>query len=209
MDQDPYPPFEFDQWAASYDETVAAEPRFPFDGYRRALEKVAALAQPRPGMSVLDLDVGTGNLALLFARAGCELWCSDFSSEMLARARVKLPGARFVQADLRSDWPAELDRRFDRIVSAYVFHHFPLPQKVGLLKELAEKRLAPGGRVVIADISFPDITALEAVKKAVGEEWEQEEYWLADEALTALQQAGLRAEYTQISSCAGVYCIQG
>jgi putative AdoMet-dependent methyltransferase len=209
MDYDPYPASHFDDWAASYDETVAAEPRFPFDGYRRALETVLAQAQPEPGMSVLDLGVGTGNLSLLFVRTGCKLWCSDFSTEMLARAQVKLPGAHFIQVDLRAAWPAELEQRFDRIVSAYVFHHFPLELKVKLLAEMAAKRLAPDGRIVIADISFRHAAAREAVKEAVGEEWEEEEYWLADEALQALRQAGLQTVYTQVSSCAGVYCIKG
>ncbi len=208
MGIDPYPASEFDQWAASYDEAAADESGFPFAGYRRALETVFSQAQPRPGMSVLDLGAGTGNLALLFARAGCELWCCDFSAEMLARARAKLPGARFVQADLRAAWPAELERRFDRIVSAYVFHHFPLVRKVSLLAELAANRLAPGGRIVIADISFQNAAAREAVRRAAGEEWEEEEYWLADQALPALRQANLPADYIQVSPCAGVYRIQ-
>lgn len=207
MEQDPFPANDFDEWASSYDSAVAAEPRFPFDGYRRVLETTFAQAQAQPGMSVLDLGAGTGNLALLFARAGCELWCSDYSPEMLSRARVKLPAAHFVLADLRRSWPAELERRFNRIVSAYTFHHFPLEQKVALLVELATNRLAAGGRIVIADISFPDAAAREAVRQSAGEEWEEEEYWLAEESLAALRRAGLKASYTQVSSCAGVYWI--
>ncbi len=159
-------------------------------------------------MSVLDLGTGTGNLAAIFAETGCELWCSDYSAEMLVRARAKLPGAHFVQADLRAAWPAELDRRFDRIVSAYVFHHFPLPQKVALLVELTSQRLLPGGRIVIADISFENAASREMIKRKVGEDWDDEEWWLADEALSALEQAGLLAAYRQVSSCAGVYCLK-
>ncbi len=187
LETDPYPANEFDEWASTYDDTVAAGPAFPFDGYQRTLDEVFAQAQAQPGMSVLDLGTGTGNLALLFARIGCELWCSDYSVEMLTRARAKLPGAHFVLADLRGEWPAELERGFDRIVSAYVFHHFPLKQKVALLGNLVNQRLLPGGRIVIADISFQDTAGLQAVKQTVGDEWNDEEYWLADEALTALE----------------------
>jgi len=207
LGQDPYPASDFDEWAAIYDETIAAESGFPFEDYRRVLQTVLDQAQVAPGMSVLDLGVGTGNLAFLFDRAGCELWCSDFSPQMLARARAKLPAAHFVLADLRGGWPAELERRFDRIVSAYVFHHFPLKAKVALLVELADQRLLPGGRILIADISFQNSAAREAVRRIVGDEWEEEEYWLADETLPALEQAGLRAIYTQVSFCAGVYRI--
>ena len=88
LGQDPYPASDFDEWAAIYDETIAAESGFPFEDYRRALQTVLDQAQVAPGMSVLDLGVGTGNLALLFDRAGCELWCSDFSPQMLARAQT-------------------------------------------------------------------------------------------------------------------------
>ncbi len=181
---------------------------FPFDGYQRALDEVFTQAEVKARMSVLDLGTGTGNLALLFKQTGCELWCSDYSAEMLVRARAKLPGSHIVQADLRAAWAAELDRRFDRIVSAYVFHHFPLPQKVAMLDELAKQRLLSGGRIVIADISFENAAGREMVKRKVGEDWVDEEYWLADDALSALNLAGLHTAYKQVSSCAGVYCIQ-
>lgn len=208
MNPDPFPPSDFDQWAGSYDDSVARNSGFPFDGYRQVLDAVVELAQPAPGLSVLDLGTGTGNLAARLAALGCDLWCSDFSPAMLDLARQKLPQARFVQADLRGPWPAGLDGPFDRIVSAYVFHHFPLEHKVDLLRGLADRRLAPGGRIVIADISFPDPAGLEAVRRAAGGEWEEEFYWIASDALPALSAAGLDFAYRQVSSCAGVYWLQ-
>jgi ubiquinone/menaquinone biosynthesis C-methylase UbiE len=158
-------------------------------------------------MSVLDVGTGTGNLALPFARRGCELWCTDFSEAMLARAREKLPDVHFVRHDLRAALPAELDRRFDRIVSAYVFHHFELDKKVELCRNLAADHLALGGKLIIADLSFRDQTAMEAFARSVGELWEQEPYWLADESVQALSRAGLAVAYAQVSACAGVYTI--
>ena len=126
---DPFPPSEFDAWAESYDENVGLNTGFPFDGYDQVLDTIVKRAGARPGEAVLDLGTGTGNLAGRFARLGCQVWGLDFSGEMLARARQKLPQAIFAQADLRSDWAAELpesfQRRFERIVSAYTFHHFP------------------------------------------------------------------------------------
>jgi putative AdoMet-dependent methyltransferase len=196
---------DFDDWAGTYDESVAID-QFPFFGYQEVLTEAVALAEARPGMSVLDLGTGTGNLALRFARLGCELCCTDFSAPMLARARQKLPDAHFCLHDLRMDLPAELSHPFDRIVSAYVFHHFELDEKVRILHGLLPW-LGPGGGIVIADIAFGNQTALEKVKAAAGEEWEDEYYWLAEQALPALQKAGMRASYRQISSCAGIFVL--
>ena len=44
---------------------------------------------------------------------------------------------------------------------------------------------------------------------SVGDLWEQEDYWLADEALAALEAPDINASYEQVSPCAGVYALQG
>ncbi len=128
---------------------------------------------------------------------------------MLEKAREKLPEAHFVLHDLRAAWPAELDRRFDRIVSAYVFHHFDLDEEGRTVARTWRRRhLAPGGRLVIADLSFPDGPRnAERLLARWATLWEQEPYWLADESMPALWAAGLKAAYVQVSGCAGVYTI--
>jgi putative AdoMet-dependent methyltransferase len=126
---------------------------------------------------------------------------------MLEKARQKLPQAHFALHDLRTDWPPEFDRRFDDIVSAYVFHHFKLEKKVSLCHELVSQRLVRGGRLVIGDLSFPSVAAKDAFSRDIPD-WEEEFYWLADEALTALRKAGLKVAYRQVSACAGIYQIQ-
>ena len=204
---DPFSPDEFDPWAETYDHDVAALNKFPFDGYERALVTVVKFASPRRGMTILDIGTGTGNLALRFARPGCELWCTDFSELMLEKARAKLPEAHFVLHDLRADWPADLDLHFDRIVSAYVFHHFDLAGKVNLCKELVTRRLVPGGRLIVADLSFQDQKEMDAFAASVGDLWEAEPFWLVEESLPALQNVGLKVDYVQVSPCAGVYSI--
>ncbi len=204
-----FPASDFDDWAESYDRTVPADEKFPFTGYAAALETVVARADVQPGMRLLDLGTGTGNLAACFAALGCKIWGTDFSEPMLAKARQKLPAAHFLLHDLRDELPPELAGPFDRIVSGYVFHHFVLDEKVRILTSLVTRHLSPGGRIIIADIAFPDQAALEAVKLAAGDEWEDEYYWMADEAVPAIQRAGLRVEYSPVSACAGVFTLWG
>lgn len=207
MEIDPFPASDFDRWAGTYDQDVLDETSFPFIGYQQVLAAVVRLAQAHPGMRLLDLGTGTGNLAAPFAALGCEVWATDFSAEMLSLARRKLPAVHFFLADLRLGWPPELEGPFDRIVSAYVFHHFDLVQKVSLCAALA-RHLAPQGRLVIADIAFPDQAALDTVRRHLGAAWEEEFYWVADESLAVLRQAGLKADFEQISSCAGVLVVE-
>jgi putative AdoMet-dependent methyltransferase len=204
---DPFPAEDFDDWTKDYDQAVANTENFPFTGYKQVLDQVAYLADPQPDMQVLDLGIGTGNLALRLAASGCEIWGTDFSAAMLEKARLKLPEAHLFQADLRGTWPVTLNRRFDRIVSAYVFHHFELRKKVKIIGPLVRKRLNPTGSLIIADIAFQNRRALEDIKRAASDEWEDEYYWLADESLPALKQAGLKVEYLQVSFCAGIFSI--
>jgi ubiquinone/menaquinone biosynthesis C-methylase UbiE len=204
---DLFPPEDFDEWAESYDQSVTNNEIFPFTGYNKVLAKVVELVAPQSGMQVLDLGIGTGNLALRFERLGCEIWGTDFSTAMLEKARTKLPKAHLFQADLRGDWPLELNRSFDHIVSAYVFHHFELGEKVQIVELLVREHLKPGGSLIVADIAFQNPYDLEEIKRAAGDEWEDEFYWLADEAMIALKENRLRVEYTQVSTCAGIFVI--
>jgi hypothetical protein len=49
---------------------------------------------------------------------------------------------------------------------------------------------------------------LRSFSLAVGDLWEEEDYWLADEATSSLTEAGLAAGYLQVSASAGVYHIE-
>lgn len=207
MEVDLFPAADFDAWAGTYDLDVLDESRFPFIGYQQVLDTVVRLADVQPGMRLLDLGAGTGNLAAAFAARGCQVWATDYSAQMLARARSKYPQIHFYQADLRRGWLDELPEAFDLIVSAYVFHHFLLPEKVRLVSEFAS-HLSARGKLILADIAFPDQESLERFRLGAGDDWDDEPYWLADKALAALHSAGLQAGYQQISACAGVFVIE-
>ena len=205
---DLFPAADFDDWAESYDASVVGSRGFPFEGYDQVLDTIVGYAAGQAGMKVLELGTGTGLLAGKFDALGCRLWGTDFSQAMLQKARARLPQAHFLIHDLRQQWPAELNLRFDRIVSGYVFHHFEDGKKVELILDLVHNRLAPGGKLVIGDIGFETLQDWQAAEEIAGSEWEKEFYWTASWMVPELQKKSLRIVYKQVSFCAGVYCIE-
>ena len=199
----------FDEWAAGYDQAIEDGRGYPFAGYEQVHEQIVSDAGVQSGMPVLELGVGTGNLAARFAALGCPVWGIDFSAEMLAKAREKLPQAALIKADLLGDWPEELDRRFDCIVAAYVLHEFDLDRKIELLHQLVRDHLAGDGRIVIGDIAFPTAEAREQAHRKWADRWDESEfYWAADETAVACEGSNLLMRYQQISSCGGVFVIE-
>jgi len=198
---------DFDNWAQTYDQEVGIPTDdFPFAGYDRALETVWQKVEADPGMSVLDLGIGTGNLAKLFMESGCQVLGVDFSAEMLVKTREKFPKLELVQADLTLDeWPTALNRRFDRIVSNYTFHEFPLETKLHILTLLATDHLHADGRIVIGDVMFPTLPALKKAKEDFSDVWDDEIYWLTDETRALFEPRGWALAYFPVSFCAGVY----
>jgi len=200
----------FEEWAQHYDSIITQnDSTFPFDGYDELLDTVVRLANVKPGLRVLDLGIGTGNLAVRFLQQGCEVWGVDFSTEMIAQAQVKLPQAHLVQTTLLnmlSEWPTGFPSSFDRIVSSYVLHEFDLATKIALLQQLAYHHLVQEGRIIVGDIAFPTVREREQAHQEWAKLWDDDEhYWAADETRVACERAGLQVAYQQISSCGGVF----
>jgi len=96
----------------------------------------------RDGASILELGCGGGadetrELARRFRLTGV-----DVSAEQIRRARERVPGAEFVQADfLELDFA---DASFDAVCSFYVLNHVPRELLAPLLDRVA-RWLQPGG----------------------------------------------------------------
>jgi len=120
----------FDAWARTYDDTIRPSDAFPFAGYETILDRIANECRPLSGRRLLDVGIGTGNLAQRLTALDAESRGLDFSEEMLERCRAKLPEAQLIRADLRQGLPPDLPEAFDRIVSAYVLHEFPDDDKL-------------------------------------------------------------------------------
>jgi putative AdoMet-dependent methyltransferase len=201
----------YNDWAGHYDQNLSdGTVPVSFEGYEDVLNEAVKQSCAVTGMRVLDLGTGTGNLAARFIDEGCEVWGMDFSENMLEKACEKLPGLHTVFADLGSEnWSHSLEGRFDRIVSAYTLHEFDFTYKLKLLKRLTAEFLTERGKMVIADIAYPDQKARAQAGKHWGLLWsEAEHYWAADETRAACKDMGLHCTYKQVSSCAGVFIIK-
>jgi cyclopropane fatty-acyl-phospholipid synthase-like methyltransferase len=194
----------FERWAERYDQSVQTDKGI-FASYDLVLAEVVHAAQVKAGMRVLELGIGTGNLAQKFVALGCEVWGIDFSPAMLAKARQKVPQVTLLQMDLTGDWPEVLKQRFDRIVANFVLHEFDLDTKISLLQRLAKDQLVEEGLIVIGDVAF----ATAKVRRQSGAEaWDEDEhYWAADEIVAACAGTGLAVTFKQISWCTGIFVI--
>jgi len=95
----------FDQWSAHYDRDVL-DGRFPFIGYDRTLEILVESGAFLASHKVLDVGIGTGNLAARMQLPNEQIWGIDFSKEMLGKAANSLPGSHLFQVDLLAqNWP--------------------------------------------------------------------------------------------------------
>lgn len=195
----------FERWAERYDQSVQTDQGI-FTSYDLVIAEVVRAAGVEAGMRVLELGIGTGNLAQEFVTLGCEVWGVDFSPAMLAIAQAKIPQVRLIQMDLTAEWPENLQQRFDRIVANFVLHEFDLETKISLLQRLATHHLVEQGLIVVGDVAFP---TAEARRQSGAESWdEDEDYWAADETIAACAGAGLELTLRQISWCTGVFVVK-
>lgn len=109
----------------------------------------------RPGYRVLEIGCGTGNLVILVKRLhpGAEVVGLDPDPKALARARRKAEReALSIQFDHGfSDALPFPDGSFDRVLSAFMFHHLLNPdEKTKTLLE-ARRVLVPGGSLHLLD----------------------------------------------------------
>lgn len=112
--------------------------------------RAADLAQVAPGAKVLDVATGTGDLAIELAGRGCDVVGSDFSEEMLGRAREKDASIAWESANAM-ELPYA-DGRFDAATVGFGARNFSDLQRG--VAEMA-RVVRPGGRVVILEITTP------------------------------------------------------
>jgi SAM-dependent methyltransferase len=125
-------------WSSSYD-----EPGNPIIAMEQPV--VWSLLDSSPPGRALDAACGTGRHTARLVELGHDVLGVDLTPEMLQRARVNVPSARFVTADLVSI-PAP-DQEFDLVVCGLALAHMAdLDAAVGELARV----LRPSGQMIVS-----------------------------------------------------------
>ncbi|WP_219413899.1 class I SAM-dependent methyltransferase [Pseudonocardia nigra] len=146
----------------SYLPGMGRDPLLPiYDTFTRVLgvptahRFLADRAGIAPGQDVLEIGCGTGNLALLVKRRYPDARVVGLDPDPLALARAARKAARrglTVRLDRGfGDTLPYPDGSFDRVLSAFMFHHLDAAEKPAVLREVV-RVLRPGGRLHLLDI---------------------------------------------------------
>lgn len=178
----------FDLWADGYDESVRqtdAENQYPFAGYSGMMNAIDSTVMQDMHARVLDVGVGTGVLTKKLYDAGCDITGIDFSSEMLAAARYKMPNATLLQWDFAKGIPSAIEKQsYDFVISTYALHHLAGEEQEALIGSLLGL-LKPQGRLLIGDVCFPTDDALLRCREFSGDAWDDEENYIVVSKLQA------------------------
>lgn len=126
-------------------------------GMNKSYDALVAQADLAPGLRVLEIGCGTGNVTTRVKRAEprADVIGSDPDPRALARAQRKargMTGIRFERA-----YAQELpfaDSEFDRVLSSMMLHHLDDDVKAATAAEI-HRVLRPGGELHILDIGGP------------------------------------------------------
>lgn len=127
-------------------------------------EDVLRRAGLRPGMRVLDLGSGAGDVSLLAAKIvgndGIVLGIEKASSSVeIARRRVAALGVQNVGFEHSGLAEFATDRTFDAIIGRFVLSY--VPERAAVLRKLT-RHLAVGGIIAALEIDLPQVSQVPA-----------------------------------------------
>ncbi|HNY60941.1 MAG TPA: class I SAM-dependent methyltransferase [Caldisericia bacterium] len=170
----------FDEWSARYDNCTESN-EFPFIDFRDVLFSVLNHSDINENCSVLELGIGTGMLATMYADIAKDITGVDFSPKMVERCKTNVPEARIFQADVTKPFDFLDEQKFDRVVSNYLFHEFCDEAKLQIIERCFGDHIKEAGFMVIGDISFEDRTGLDECRNRNLDLWDDDEfYWDID-----------------------------
>lgn len=163
--------WSFDEWAETYDISVAMDDNSLnlYESYEEVLDTVyqMSLEDISDASKVLDIGVGTGNLASKYLKDTLDIVGVDQSRKMLYVAKKKHPELNLKLGEfLKLPFTNE---KFDLIVSTYAFHHLKRDEKKIALDEMF-RVLKADASIIIGDLMFKDEDARKTYLKSSTEE---------------------------------------
>lgn len=160
--------WNFDSWAKSYDEDVKndnGELKI-YKNYDLILDTAYDLVEHmnKKDSKILEIGVGTGNLAGKFLEGTYEIIGIDQSREMLSVAKEKYPKLKVRLGEFLKI-PYE-NNSFDYIVSTYAFHHLNDEEKSMAIEEMM-RVLNDDGVIIIGDLMFESKEAEREIYKSL------------------------------------------
>lgn len=167
--------WNFDGWARSYDEDVKRDTGALkiYENYETVLQMVFEEVENfhRKDGDILEIGVGTGNLAGKFLQNKYQIIGIDQSRQMLAVAKEKYPKLRVRLGEFLKI-PYE-NQMFDAIVSTYAFHHLNEEEKrVGIAEMM--RVLKKDGKIVLGDLMFQNKDEEQKIRSTLSSEQTRE-----------------------------------
>ncbi|WP_174616176.1 class I SAM-dependent DNA methyltransferase [Virgibacillus ihumii] len=193
----------FDEWAESYDKSVAGvDPQYKavFENYDEILHQVSKGSYG----NVLEFGVGTGNLTGKLLEWGYDVTGIEPSKEMRQKALAKYPELSLYEGDFL-EYPQD-NISVHTIVSTYAFHHLTDEEKEKALTQF--KKFHPTMRkIVFADTVFETDQHKQAmVKQAenkgfsdLAEDLQREYYTTIPEMQRIFTSAGFHVTFEQMN----------
>ena len=205
--------WDFDSWAKDYDKDIRENngDLKIYANYDSILRKVYELAVDSNinNPCILEIGVGTGNLAGLFLNEGYNIIAIDQSREMLNVAKEKYPKLKIRLGDFFKI--PYSDKSFDSIVSTYAFHHLKNNEKSIAIKEMV-RVIKDNGKIVIGDLMFESNRDKENLfEKLTNEQIEEindEYYSYIDILKSEFQKFNKELKYTRMDNLIYVVEIQ-
>lgn len=162
--------WNFNSWAKSYDDDVKKDngDLKIYKNYELILQGVYDLVEDlnRNNSKILEIGVGTGNLASKFLNNNYEIIGIDQSREMLSIAKEKYPNLKVRLGEfLKIPYDS---KSFDVIISTYAFHHLNDDEKYIAIEEMI-RVLKENGVIIIGDLMFESKEAEEQIFKTLSQ----------------------------------------
>ncbi|EJO5347378.1 methyltransferase domain-containing protein [Clostridium botulinum] len=195
--------WNFNNWAKTYDNDVIEDKGELkiYKNYDLILQNVYNLVNELEFKNpmILEIGVGTGNLASKFLNNNCNIIGIDQSREMLLVAKQKYPKLKVRLGEFLKI-PYE-NKFFDIIISTYAFHHLNEMEKVIAIQEMI-RVLKDDGMIIIGDLMFKSIddekNILNELSKKQVEEIKDEYYSHIDFLENELKKYNKKLEYRRI-----------